>query len=108
MRETASSRSAWISGSEESSVWSRLPACSIRSFAGMFAAGLLGVGDLEEADQELLDPVGAQGLGGGLPGVDARALRLPGRAGEAGDERQEDQRGGRDPGAVARMNLPAR
>ena len=56
IRATASRRSAWTSGSAASSVLRRrVPWSRISLRRDVRPAGLLGVGDLEEADQELLD-----------------------------------------------------
>ena len=69
-------------------------------------AGLLGIGDLEEADEELLDARGTQRLRRRVARVRLGAARLPRRAREARHEREEDERGGCGAGPVPSKELP--
>ena len=73
------------------------------------AAGLVGIGDLEEADQELFDGVGPARGGGGDAGVGLGAGTLAGRGDEPSHEGNGDERsGGRRSRRLRRTNLPAR
>ncbi len=63
--------------------------------------GLLGVGDLEEADQEFLDGFRPARGGRRRLRVGLGAFRLPGRGGESADQRGQHENRGRDAHAIA-------